>query len=213
MAHAIQEVQEVLAIPDKRAVRLARISMRRLRYWEQIGLVVPSIRQQISPRNTVRLYGFQELLELLVAAELRRRGISLQHIQRLVAHLRGSGFKAPLRELKFATHGEDVYVQDHRGNWSGDPRLDQLVFSQAVALDLLTAKLGSLSDRDPAAAGKVVRRRGVHGSSPIFAGTRILVATVQHYLQEGFDAEAIIEEYPSLTHADIDAARRYAAAS
>jgi uncharacterized protein (DUF433 family) len=211
MAYAMEEV---LGIPDKRAAKIARISMRQLRYWESIGLVVPSIRQQLSPRNIVRLYGFQELLELMVAAELRHRpGISLQHIQRLVAHLRSVGFSAPLRELTFATHGADIYVQDPQGNWSGDPRLDQLVFRQAIALDLLTARLESLNHRDPAAAGKVVRRTGVHRRRPIFAGTRILVETVQHYLQEGFEAEAIIEEYPSLTLADIDAARHYAAAS
>ena len=59
---------------------------------------------------------------------------------------------------------------------------------------------------------RVVRRRGVHGSSPIFEGTRIPVATVQHYLQEGFEAAEIIEEYPSLTPADIEAARHFVAA-
>jgi DNA-binding transcriptional MerR regulator len=207
-------MEDVLAVPDKRAAGLARISMRQLRYWEQIGLAVPSIRRELSVRNIVRLYSFQDLLELLVVAELRHRpGISLQHIQRLVAHMREVGFSAPLRELRFATHGKDIYVQDPGGNWSGDPSLDQLVFSQAIALDTLTARIGALGAREKSAAGKVVRRRGVHGSSPIFAGTRILVATVQRYLQEGFEAEAIIEEYPSLTLADIDAARQYAAAS
>jgi DNA-binding transcriptional MerR regulator len=211
MAYAMEDV---LAIPDKRAAALAQISIRRLRYWEQIGLVVPSIKRQLSARNTVRLYGFQEMVELLVAAELRHRpGISLQHIQRLVAHLRDAGFQAPLRELKFATHGEDIYVQDPSGNWSGDPSLDQLIYHQVIALDLLTARLESLNHRDPAAAGKIVRRTGVHRRSPIFAGTRILVATVQNYLSQGFDAEAIMEEYPSLTLADIDTARQYAAAS
>jgi uncharacterized protein (DUF433 family) len=58
----------------------------------------------------------------------------------------------------------------------------------------------------------VVRRRGVHGSTPIFAGTRIPVATVQRYLEVGYDTEAIIAEYPSLTPADIETARHYAAA-
>jgi hypothetical protein len=37
----------------------------------------------------VRLYGFEDLLELLVAAVLRHRpGISRQHIRRLIARLR-----------------------------------------------------------------------------------------------------------------------------
>jgi DNA-binding transcriptional MerR regulator len=207
-------MEDVLAVPDKRAARLARVTMRQLRHWEQTGLVAPSIKRELSPRNTVRLYSFQDLLELLVVAELRHRpGISLQHIRRLVGHMRQRGFSAPLRELKFATHGQEIYAQYPDGTWSGDPNLDQLVFHQVIALDLLTAKIETLSHRDPRMAGKVVKRRGVHGSSPIFAGTRILVSTVQYYLHEGFDAPAIIEEYPSLTPADIEAAQHYAAAS
>ena len=93
-----QATEEMLAVPD-RAGREASpgTSMRQLRYWEQIGLVVPSVREQISPRNTVRLYSFQDLLELLAAAELKHQpGISLQHIRRVVTHLRTRKFNAPL---------------------------------------------------------------------------------------------------------------------
>jgi MerR HTH family regulatory protein len=36
--------EEVLAFPDTQARQLAGVSMRRLRYWEEVGLVVPSIR-------------------------------------------------------------------------------------------------------------------------------------------------------------------------
>jgi uncharacterized protein (DUF433 family) len=203
-----EAVEAVLAIPDKRAANLARITMRQLRYWERKGLIVPSIRQQISPRNIVRLYTYQDLLGLLVAAELRNR-VSLQHIRRVVTHLRDRGFAEPLRELRFATHGNDVYFQYPNGSWSGDPLPDQVIFHQVITLDPLRARIPLATRRDENAAGKVVRRRGVLGSKPVFAGTRILVATVQRYLQAGYGTEAIIEEYPSLTPADIQAARRY----
>jgi len=207
-----QAMEDALAVSDKQAVKLAGISMRQLRYWEQVGLIVPSISEQISPRNTVRLYSFQDLLELLVAAELRHRpGISLQHIQRLVAHLRARDFDAPLRELKFATRGSEIYIQYPDGTWSGDSAPDQLIYHQVLALDEVGAKIQTLRDRDPATAGHVVKRRGVHGSKPIFAGTRIPVDTVQRYLQAGYGTKAIILEYPSLTPADIEVARNYAA--
>ena len=208
----MQAMEDTLAVSDKQAVKLAGISLRQLRYWEQVGLIVPSISERISPRNTVRLYSFQDLLELLVAAELRHRpGISLQHIQRLVAHLRARDFDAPLRELKFATRGSEIYIQYPDGTWSGDSAPDQLIYHQVLALDEVGAKIRTLRDRDPATAGHVVKRRGVHGSKPIFAGTRIPVDTVQRYLQAGYGTKAIILEYPSLTPADIEVARHYAA--
>lgn len=216
MAEAAQDALDasaIVAVTDKRACQLARISMRQLRYWEETGLVVPSVRRQVSPGKTVRLYGFEDLLELLVAAGLRRRpGISLQHVRRVIAHLRKRDFRAPLRELKFATHGSDIYFQYPDGTWSGDPDPDQTIFSQAVALDRVSARIEAAGKRD-AVPGKIVKRRGVQGGKPIFAGTRIPVATVQHYLEAGYSTEAIIEEYPTLTPADVDAAKQYAAAS
>lgn len=70
--------------------------MRRLRYWEQAGLVVPSIRRRLGARHTIRLYGYQDLLALLVVAALRTdQEMSLQKIRRVVGHLRSRGYQAP----------------------------------------------------------------------------------------------------------------------
>ena len=202
---------DMLAIPDKQAAKLAGITMRQLRYWEQTDLIVPSIKRRISPRNTVRLYGYQDLLGLLVAAELRNR-ISLQHIRRIITQLQDRGFADPLRELRFASRGNDVYFQYPDGSWSGDPNPDQVIFHQVIALEPLRARIPAASRRDPGAIGKVVRRRRVLGGKPILAGTRIPVATIQRYLQAGYGTEAIIEEYPSMTPAHIEAARHDTAA-
>jgi DNA-binding transcriptional MerR regulator/uncharacterized protein (DUF433 family) len=200
----------LLAVPDKRAARLAHISLRQLHYWDQTGLIVPSVRRKISQRNTVRLYNFQDLLSLLVAAQLRNR-VSLQHIRRIVDELNQRGFVEPLRELHFATHGSKVFFQYPDGSWSGHPNPDQVIFHQVIELDPLRAKIPTVTERDPASAGRLVRRRGVMGNKPIFAGTRIPLETVQRYLDAGWDTEAILAEYPSLTPADVEAARNYAA--
>jgi DNA-binding transcriptional MerR regulator len=209
-----QAMEDTLAFPDKRAAQLAGITMRQLRHWEQTGLVVPSVRQEISPRNTVRLYSFQDLVDLLVVAELRHRpGISLQHIRRLVTHLRTRDFDAPLRELKFATRGTEIYISYPDGSWSGDLKPDQLIYRQVIALDEVVAKIERAKERDPRAAGHVTSRRGVHRSQPVFAGTRVPVATVRRYLDAGYDTAAILREYPTLTEADVEAARHHAAAS
>ena len=53
---------------------------------------------------------------------------------------------------------------------------------------------------------------GVHASAPVFAGTRIRVATVQRYLQQGYETDAILNAFPDLRVEDVDEARRQFAA-
>jgi DNA-binding transcriptional MerR regulator len=206
--------EELLDFPDTRARQLAQVSMRRLRYWEETGLVVPSIRRQLSPKNTVRLYSFQDLLALLVVAELRtERDMSLQHIRRVVEHLRSRGYGAPLREVKFATLGGEIYFQHPDGSWEGDLRPDQRVLEKVLHLDPLRARIARAAERRADEAGQVVKKRGVHASAPVFAGTRIRVSTVQEYLRHGYDTDAILEAFPDLQAADVAEASRLLAAA
>jgi len=138
--------QEVLAFPDTQARQLAGVSMRRLRYWEQVGLVVPSIKRRLSGHNTVRLYSYQDLLALLVVSALRtERDMSLQKIRRIVKHLRSRGYQAPLRELKFATVGCEIYFQHPGGTWEGDLRPDQVVIYEVILLARLRLRPSRLA--------------------------------------------------------------------
>jgi DNA-binding transcriptional MerR regulator len=206
--------EELLEFPDTRARQLAGVSMRRLRYWEETGLVVPSIRRRLSPKKAVRLYSFQDLLALLVVAELRtERDMSLQHIRRVVEHLRSRGYEAPLREVKFATLGGEIYFQHPDGTWEGDLRPDQRVLEKVLHLDPLRARIARAAERQADEAGQVVRKRGVHASAPVFAGTRIRVSTVQEYLRHGYDTDAILEAFPDLRAADVAEASRLLAAA
>jgi DNA-binding transcriptional MerR regulator len=199
----------LIAFPDAKAARLARVSVRRLRYWEETQLVKPSIRRQLSARNTVRLYSFQDLLALLVVAELRtERDMSLQHIRRVVSHLQSRGYEAPLRELRFATVGREIYFQHPDGTWEGDLSPDQVILEKVLRLDPLRARISRATERETQEAGRVERNRGVHASAPVFAGTRIRVSTVQDYLLHGYDTAAILAAFPDLKAADVDEARR-----
>ena len=199
--------EELLAFPDTRARRIAGVSKGRLRYWEETGLVVPSIKRRLSPRNTVRLYSYQDLLALLVVSALRtERGMSLQHIRRVVEHLRSRGYEAPLRELKFATVGQEIYFQHPNGDWEGDVRPDQIVIEETLRLDALRLRIAEAIRRSAKDVGRVEKRRGVHASAQVFAGTRIRVSTVQDYLRHGYTTEAILEAFPDLERKDIDTA-------
>ena len=200
---------DIVVLPDDRAARLAGVSMRRLNYWLSAGLIRPSVSRQLGPRRTVRLFGFTDLLQLLIVAELRDR-LSLQHIRRVVEHLRTRGYEEPLRQLVFATVGKELYFQHPDGTWEGGLVPDQVVFHQVLDLEPLRRRIDRARRRSPDVVGLVERARGRLGSKEVFAGTRIPVAAVRAYLERGFSDSDVLKEYPDLTAADLDAARNQA---
>jgi uncharacterized protein (DUF433 family) len=204
------DIGELLAVPEDKAAALANVSRRQLHYWDEIGLVGPSVRRSFGPRTNVRLYGFAELVELLVAAELRRvPGIQPRHIRRVVDHLRSRGYDRPLQQLVFAVAGNEIYFQHPDGTWEGGRRPDQIVFHQVIVdLARVQARIAGATERAPEAHGTVERRRKALGSKPVFAGTRVPVEKVQRYLEQGFDDARILDAFPDLTAADVEAARQ-----
>ena len=125
---------DLIAFPDHRAAALVRVSRRRLQYWEFRGLVEPDIRRRLKHRR-VKLYTFQDLVALLVVAMLRERGISLQLVRKVVARLRTRGYGEPLRELRFAIEGGEVYFQHPDGSWEGWKKPYQIVFHEVLNLE------------------------------------------------------------------------------
>ena len=81
----------------------AGLTERQVDYWAGIGLVEPAVDTRLSAGRRVRLYGFIDLLALLVAAKPKNRKVSLQHIRAIVNHLRSRGYTSPLTQLTFAT--------------------------------------------------------------------------------------------------------------
>ena len=100
---------------------------------------------------------------------------------------------------RYSTDPVDVDVQSDR--------------SAFIRLEPLRSRIEAAARRPAQDSGQVVKRRGVHASAPVFAGTRIRVSTVQDYLRHGFAAEAILEAFPDLRPADVDEARRLLAAA
>jgi uncharacterized protein (DUF433 family) len=201
-------LDDLLALPIESAARLARVSVRRVRYWDEIGLVIPSIKRQLNSRSTVRLYGFGDLVELMAVAMLRHERISLQEIGKIVARLHAQDYAKPLRELRYATDGGKVYFQHPNGSWEDGRKPGQLVIPRVLPLTEIATEIRNRAGRrEEAAAGQIVRNRKVHGHKPVFEGTRVPVQAVVDYLARGYTAEQIIEAFPSLTAADVAAAR------
>jgi len=66
---------------SREVVALTDISLRQLQWWDERGIVVPA------RDGHRRLYSFEDLSEVAVICELRRRGFSLQRVRKVVRFL------------------------------------------------------------------------------------------------------------------------------
>lgn len=192
---------DVIAFREEQAATLANITVARLRGWADRGLVGPSIRRTFSPRNTVRLYGFMDVEAVLMIVELHERGLSMQHIARIVEEHR-THYERPLTELRFDVVRGRVYIQHPDGRWDED---HQGVMHQVLMLEPIRARIRSAAaaGRAKANAGRVEQRRKVLHRAPVFAGTRVPVDTIREYLDAGVPYEEILEAFPSLSPLDL----------
>lgn len=198
----------LLAFSERAVLRLAGLTPGQLRYMDSVGLLSPAISRRISARNAVRLYDFTDVVELLVVVELRAR-FTPQHVRKVIEHLRARGYERPLTELRFAVEGtSQVFFQHPDGAWEGDGRPDQTVLMHVLDLDAIRVRVRSAAGRrDASQAGRIERRRGVLGSKPVFAGTRIPVASVVAFLDAGRSVADVLAAYPQLGPEDVEAAR------
>jgi DNA-binding transcriptional MerR regulator len=96
------------------ASRIAQVSLRQLQWWDE--------RKVVSPRHEghKRIYLPQEVIEITVIAELRRKGFSLQKIRRVLRFLqremgrRLSDVLAAESALHLVTDGKSIYLEDQQ---------------------------------------------------------------------------------------------------
>lgn len=200
--------ERLLAVTRDTAAKIARLSLRQVDYWAKTDLVPASIDGALGARQHIRLYSYLDLLALSVAAELKRRGVSLQHIRQIVRHLKARGYDRPLTQLTYATIDNQLYFQREDGTWEGGLRPDQIVLHEVLNLRPLRDRITEAVQRDHTQLGRTERRRGTLGSKPVLAGTRIPVDTVRRYLLAGRSNADVLEAYPDLAEADIEAVRR-----
>jgi DNA-binding transcriptional MerR regulator len=140
--------------PDERmftsndVARIARVTVRQLQWWDE--------RKLVSPRHEKhrRLYLPSEVLEILLAAELRRKGLSLLKIRsviRLVRREANLGLPdraGGKRELYLLTDGKSVHLEEGPERVVGrlkTARHGVLLVSVSELVKRLASELGSRS--------------------------------------------------------------------
>jgi DNA-binding transcriptional MerR regulator len=91
------------------ARRIVGITQRRLDYWDERGLVPPSIRKAHG-KGTDRTYSFKDLVKLSVVKRLRDAGLSLGKIDSAIKILRRRRGGDPLADMCLITDGKTVHV-------------------------------------------------------------------------------------------------------
>ena len=107
---------------------------RQLRYWDQIGLVRPSVQRTGGRSGVPRLYSFRDLVALKVVKSLLDGGMSLQRVRRAWGYLnRRAGLDKHLSEVKLVTDGVSIFkICRHDGEVLDALREGQLAFFVAI---------------------------------------------------------------------------------
>ena len=97
---------------SKEVVALTGISPRQLQWWDERRIVVPA------REGHKRVYELDDLAEVAVICDLRRRGFSLQKIRRVIRFLQKELGKRLLETVSAAseyhllTDGRHIYLED-----------------------------------------------------------------------------------------------------
>jgi len=132
------------------ATKFTGCSPRQLRYWDQIGLVTPSVQQTGGRSGVPRLYSFRDLVALNVVKSLLDNGMSLQRVRRAWEYLnRRAKLDKQLSEVQLITDGVSIFkIARRNGEIIDALREGQLAFFVAID-DIATgveAKVGQFKD-------------------------------------------------------------------
>jgi DNA-binding transcriptional MerR regulator len=98
-------------LSSNEVISLTGITARQLQWWDERGLVVPA------RAGRRRLYSFDDLAELAVICELRRRGFSLQRVRKVMRFLQREMGKRLVETVTGAsdyhllTDGDHIYLE------------------------------------------------------------------------------------------------------
>lgn len=138
---------------------------------------------------------FLTLIELLVAADLRAKGVSSREIRKVREAYLKKGFKHPLADSRFCTDGRKIYMDD------GD--LHEAYSKQRVFREVMKGfmKKISYSDKEhlaeklyPFHKRTIVIDPKYAFGAPSIAGTRIKTRVIYGYHKSGWNKERIASE-------------------
>jgi uncharacterized protein (DUF433 family) len=110
-------------------------------------------------------------------------------------------------EIKLYVLKRRVYFREPETGQPRDvPGTQYAIAAIVEVIEEMRDEAAKLKLRQPEQMGHVERHRYVAHNSWVVAGTRIPVRVIREFAKAGYDAAAIVREYPVLTEADVEAA-------
>jgi uncharacterized protein (DUF433 family) len=200
----------IAAFTEEQVARLTGISPRQLRYWAGDGFFVPSIELPAADLPPMRLYSFRDLVCLKVINALRNDAkISLSHLRVVKDRLSRLGEDMWAKTTLYVLGRRVVFDNPETGE-KEEVASGQLVLQipLVVVSGNMHEAVRAMRQRDSSEHGRIDTKR-TGAKTPVIAGTRIPVRTIQDFGEAGYTVEQILQQYPTLIEADVRAALDY----
>jgi uncharacterized protein (DUF433 family) len=200
----------ISAFSADQVVKLTGLTIRQLAYWDDLGFFQPQYASDDRRSPYSRIYSFKDVVGLRTLSILRRTyKCSLPHLRdvakKLEAYTKTPWVDLTLYVLKRKVHFNEPETGLVRGVVDGQYALLPI----SSVMEDVRQEAERLRQRDPAQIGRIEKHRYVSHQAPVISGTRIRVATIRRFIEAGYSTADILKEYPSLTEADVEAARRH----
>lgn len=209
----MSEITNIIsAFSADQVVRLTGLTMRQLAYWDKLGFFQPQYAADDRRSPYSRIYSFKDVVGLRTLSILKKTyKCSLPHL-REVAEKLATYSKTPWADLTLYVWKRKVQFDEPETG-----RTRSVVDGQYALLPIRSVMedvrrdAERLRERTPSQIGQIEKHRYVSHQAAVISGTRIRVATILHFVEAGYSTADIVKEYPSLTEADIEAAKRHGA--
>jgi DNA-binding transcriptional MerR regulator len=125
---------------------LTGVSVNKLNYWDRTGLIKPSI-LKAEGRGTIRLYSFEDLVEIKTVVFLLKTGIKLPQIRLAVDYIRNElDLSRPLKDKQLISNGKEILCTTENINnafykWVSASQYGQIVMPFVIPLDAITSDI------------------------------------------------------------------------
>lgn len=203
------ELSVIGAFTADQVVRLTGLSKAQLAYWDKTGFFEPQYASESRRSPYARIYSFRDVVGLRTLSVLKGgHRVSLPHLRDVAGKLSVYS-KTPWSDIKLKVwNGKVQFDEPETGKTRGVVDGQYLILPIIDVIEDVRQAVEKLKQRTPEQIGQVKRHRYVAHNEPVVAGTRIPVATILRFVEDGFTPSQIVKEYPTLTEADVEAAIR-----